>query len=147
MSADGTWIFSPLISAPCRSTSARDVPILGRLTLSEGILNFPPFADVASLGILTGLFTFAALCSHRLVTQSTWRGGEQWKKIILLIPAPLVIKGSTSTPLIGSLLPFFANRHPKTAYPEERSRGGESEDTPAHTVRGVHGKDAADNMR
>lgn len=79
-------------------------------------------------------------------------------RFFLLIPAPLVIKGSTSTSLIGSLLLFFlpffflflfffANRHPTTAYPEERSRGGESEDTPAHTVPGVHGKDAADNMR
>ncbi|CAG5978760.1 unnamed protein product [Menidia menidia] len=92
------------------------------------------------------------LCSFQQppTRQSPWRGGEQREKIVLLIPAPLVIKGSTSTSLIGSLLPFFfffAHRHPTTAYPEERSRGGESEDTPAHTVRGVHGKDAADNMR
>lgn len=41
---------------------------------------------------------------------------------------------------------FFANRHPTTAYPEERSRGGEREDTPAYTVPAVRGEDAVDNM-
>lgn len=63
----------------------------------------------------------------------------------MLIPAPLVIKGSTSTSSIGSLLPFCQSPS-HDSLPGGKESGGESEDTPAHTVPGVHGEDAADNM-
>lgn len=75
-----------------------------------------------------------------------------WSQHLWLLreaPAPLwsVPSSLFFSSFLFSFSFFFANRHPTTAYPEERSRGGESEDTPAHTVPGVHGKDAADNMR
>lgn len=78
-----------------------------------------------------------------LATQPHRRGGNSGARSFCWSQHLWLLREAPAPPwsLPSSL---FANRHPTTAYPEERSRGGESEDTPAHTV---PGEDAADNTR
>lgn len=57
-----------------------------------------PYGDYLPLRLSAAI---SSSHSHTCVEENS--GG----RFFLLIPAPLVIKGSTSTSLIGSLLPFF----------------------------------------